>query len=420
MLESVSGIEGKMSDFRKTIKKYVPFAFIILVLFLLFHYWDDLVGLARLCIKAGMSLLVGFGIAYIVNILMKAYEKVYYKAFKKEGKLRRTICVILAYITIIAVITVIIVAVGPQFVKSLITVMTSAINRADEMLAVLSKDERFGIYAAKVLEMMPKGKDMTGIIEKVGGFLLNGASGTFSSLADSLSSIVSGFASVFIGLVFSVYILLDKEHLKTQFRELIRVYVYRGDKILKFFGILNTNMHNYIVAQVTDATILGTLCGLGMWILRLPYPVLSGVIVAVTALIPVVGAFLGIVISAFIIFTVSPVKALIFIIYLLVLQQIDNNLIYPKVVGENVNLPSIWVLAAITIGGSLFGVAGMLCAVPIAATAYQLIRDDYKKRVIEEKQSEPVESQVLDGEADEEPGQEVVEKSGKNKKKNIE
>ena len=387
MLKIIKSInkEGKMSNFRKTVKRFVPIAFMILVMFLLIHYWDDLVGLGRLCLKAGMSLFVGVGIAYVVNILMKAYENLYTKITKKTGKLRRVICLILAYISIVAIITVVIVVVGPQFVKSLITVMTTAISRIDAMLATLSEDESFGIYAQKVLDMMPQAKDMTGIIEKVGGFLLNGASGTFSSLVTSLSSLFNGLTSILIGVVFSIYILLDKEHLKKQFSELLRVYVYRGGKILKFLGILNVNLHNYIVAQVTDAVILGTLTGVGMWIIRLPYPALSGVIVAVTALIPVVGALLGATISAFIIFTVSPVKALIFVIYIVLLQQVDNNFIYPKVVGENVNLPSIWVLAAITIGGSLFGVMGMLCAVPIAATAYQVIKEDYKKRIAEEK-----------------------------------
>jgi predicted PurR-regulated permease PerM len=145
-----------------------------------------------------------------------------------------------------------------------------------------------------------------------------------------------------------------------------------------------------------DAAILGTLCGLGMWILRFPYPALSGVVVAVTALIPVVGAFLGAAIAAFIILTVSPIKALFFIIYIVVLQQIDNKLIYPKVVGSYVNLESLWVLAAITIGGSLFGVVGMLCGVPIAATAYQLIKEDYNKRIAEEKRDEVEPAEGID------------------------
>ncbi|MCR5213859.1 MAG: AI-2E family transporter [Eubacterium sp.] len=372
-----------MEEFKKKVKRYVPLIFVVLVIFLFIHYWDNLMGLGEICLKAAMSLIIGVIIAYIVNILMTSFENLAYKLDKKKRrttKLRRLLCMTLAFVVIIAIIVMIVVVVGPEFVKSLISVLTNAQDKVIEYLQDLKNNELFGKYAEQLLEMMPSGSDIGGIIEKVGGFLLNGASGAFTTIASSVTSIINGIVQTLIGFVFSMYILFDKERLKRQFSELIRVYVYKGEGLLRIADILNENFHNYIVAQVLDAVILGTLCGVGMWILRFPYPALTGVVIAFTALIPIVGAFLGAAVAAFIIFTVSPIKALLFIIYLLILQQIDNKFIYPKVVGSYVNLDSLWVLVAITIGGSIFGITGMLCGVPITATVYQLIKEDYLRR----------------------------------------
>ncbi len=377
-----------MNGFKKKVGHYMPIVFIVLVIFLFIHYWDNLVGLGLLCLNAGMSLIIGAVIAYIVNIPMMGFEKLFRRFDKKKRKttkLRRLVSMLLAFIAIIAIIVLIVVVVGPQFVKSLVMVLTNAQEKVFEILRNLQHNEIFGKYAEQLMEMLPSGSDIGNTIAKLGSFLLNGASGAFSTIAESVSSIINGITETLIGIVFSMYILLDKEHLKRQFSGLIRVYVYKGESLIRIAHVLDENFHNYIVAQVLDAVILGTLCGIGMWILRFPYPILTGVIIAFTALIPIVGAFIGAAIAAFIIFTISPIKALFFIIYLLVLQQVDNKFIYPNVVGSYVNLESLWVLVSITVGGSLFGVVGMLCGVPITATIYQLIKEDYSRRLREEK-----------------------------------
>ena len=157
-------------------------------------------------------------------------------------------------------------------------------------------------------------------------------------------------------------------------------------KILSLARLLAKNFRNFIVAQVTDACILGSLCTLGMLLLKLPYALMSGVIIAFFALIPIIGAFLGMGISAFFILMVSPVKALVFLIFIITLQQIDNNFIYPRVVGNKVELPGMWVLAAVTVFGGMFGIVGILCSVPVTATVYKLIKDDYRKRVARTEQ----------------------------------
>ena len=144
-------------------------------------------------------------------------------------------------------------------------------------------------------------------------------------------------------------------------------------------SVMNDSFHKYIVGQCTEALILGGLCTLGMLILKIPYATMTGAVIAFTALIPVAGGYIGAAVGAFMILTVSPVKAIIFLIYIVVLQQLEGNLIYPRVVGSSMGLPAIWVLAAVTIGGGVMGIAGMLIGVPIAATLYRLLREDVNK-----------------------------------------
>ena len=155
-----------------------------------------------------------------------------------------------------------------------------------------------------------------------------------------------------------------------------------------FLDVLNDCFHRYIVGQCTEAVILGALCAVGMGLLRLPYAMMIGALVAFTALIPVAGAYIGAGVGAFMILTVDPFKALVFIVFLVILQQLEGNLIYPKVVGSSMGLPGIWVLAAVTVGGGIAGVLGMLIGVPLAATFYRILRDDVKKRMPEPEKTE--------------------------------
>ena len=193
-----------------------------------------------------------------------------------------------------------------------------------------------------------------------------------------LSSVFSTVVTLLVGVVFSIYLLIGKEKLGGQFQKLFAKYL--PEKVIKKFyyvaDILNQSFHSFIVGQCTEAVILGLLCMGGMFLLRLPYAAMIGCLVGFTALIPIAGAYIGAIVGAFMIFTVSPVKAIIFIAYLVILQQLEGNLIYPRVVGSSIGLPGVWVLAAVTIGGGVMGVSGMLLGVPIAATVYQLLKND--------------------------------------------
>lgn len=196
-------------------------------------------------------------------------------------------------------------------------------------------------------------------------------------LMNTVLSVFNGVVTAFLALIFSIYILASKERLKRQFDRLLyhalrpRLYGH----VIYVLHILHDSFRSYLIGQCTEAVILGGLCTAGMLIFGFPYATMIGAFIAVTALIPVAGTYIGAIVGAFIIFMVSPIKALWFLIFILILQQIEGNLIYPKVVGSSLRLPALWVLAAVTVGGGLFGIAGMLLGVPLAAAGYRILRE---------------------------------------------
>jgi len=200
-------------------------------------------------------------------------------------------------------------------------------------------------------------------------------------VVSTLTGLFSGIVTAFISVIFAFYLLVSKDRIAGQLDRIQIRYLKKTwyDKIRYGLCVFNDCFRRYIVGQCLEALILGTLCMVGMMILRLPYAAMVGSLVAVTALIPIAGAYIGAAVGAFMILTVSPMKALIFLIFLVILQQIEGNLIYPKVVGTSLGLPGIWVLAAVTIGGGILGIPGMLLGVPIAAAVYRLLRADVKK-----------------------------------------
>lgn len=208
-------------------------------------------------------------------------------------------------------------------------------------------------------------------------FLRSGAGNVLSSTFVVAKTVVSGLTNFFIGFVFACYILLQKEKLSAQIVKAFYAFLPRKTvvRVLKVCSLTNKIFKNFLTGQCVEAVILGTMFFVAMWLLRFPYALLVGILIAFTALIPIFGAFIGCIIGAFLILMVSPVKALLFVVLFLVLQQIEGNLIYPHVVGGSVGLPSIWVLMAVTVGGSLMGVIGMLIFIPITSVVYTLFRE---------------------------------------------
>jgi len=226
-------------------------------------------------------------------------------------------------------------------------------------------------------------------------FVSGGLGSTVGAVVSAVSNVISDVVTGVLAFIFAIYFLLGKEKLCEQYRRLMKNYLPEKAvrKINYVASVVNDSFHRYIVGQCTEAIILGVLCALGMLVFQFPYAGMIGALIGFTALIPVAGAYIGGVVGFVMILTVSPIKALLFIVFLVVLQQLEGNLIYPKVVGGSLGLPAVWVLAAVTIGGALMGISGMLIGVPIAASVYRLIRDDMRRKE-QDKQIEKEEQVV--------------------------
>lgn len=220
------------------------------------------------------------------------------------------------------------------------------------------------------------------LLDSLQTWLKNQSGNIMDTAVDTISSIVGGVFNFFISFIFAAYVLFGKERLKRQVTRLIQAWFPR--KFASWFihaaSVANTNFQNFVSGQTLEAVILGSLCIIGMLILRLPYAPMIGALVGVTAFVPIVGAWIGAIVGAFMIFTVDPMKAVVFVIFLLVLQQLEGNIIYPKVMGSRVNLPGIWILVAVTIGSGIAGPVGMLLSVPIFSTIYILVQEATKNR----------------------------------------
>lgn len=331
------------------------------------------------CIQLVSPLILGFAIAFILNVPTRFFESHLWKNTKKPvlNKLRRPVAFLLSVIGIVGVVVGVMWLVVPELIdaiKIIVQAVVDFINRIKEMPETELKELPLGNLLL--------GIDWDSLIDNLQNWLKN-QSGTIANTAvGTVSSVVGGVVDFFIAFVFSIYILFSKEKLKSQSNRLVRAWLPEkfANWLLHALSVASANFRNFISGQTLEALILGVLCMLGMLVLRIPYAPMVGALVGVTALIPVVGGFIGAIVGAFMIVTVSPMKAVIFIVYLLILQQLEGDLIYPKVMGSRVNLPAMWILAAVTIGGELAGPLGMLLSVPVASTVYVLVKEETLKR----------------------------------------
>ena len=377
-----------MKEFDKDIKKIFWLILGLFLLFLSIRYWAVIEGLVKLGIDAATPLIIGCVIAYAVNILMGFYEKVYDCLFRVEvaKKIKRIVCIIFAFLSLGGIVAFVVNMVLPELINCIASFIRM-IPAAVEWIVDFVGEER-------ILEYFPflqNGFDFSTIatqIEELLKSLLNGVGGAVGSIVTALTNMFSVLVSVVIGLIFSLYLLIDKERLSKQGRKLIETYMpKKAEKILYIIGVLDDSFHSFIVGQVTEAVILGVLCIIGMTIFGFPYAVMIGVFIGFTALIPIAGAYIGAAVGAVLMLTTDPLLAVEFLIFIIVLQQLEGNLIYPRVVGNSIGLPGIWVLTAITVGGGVLGIGGMLIAVPLAAAGYRLLREDLGKRQQEIKES---------------------------------
>lgn len=355
-----------------------------LILWMITHYWPAVERFAALIVSAAAPLIAGCVIAYAVNILMTFYEK---RLPRRIGKWRlekglRAVSLLLAVCSLMVIVALLLTIVIPELIEGVRLLAREAPPALERLIAWIV--EKTTVDGESIL---PEGVttwlgalslDSDGLLQ----WALSQIDRIVPAVVNVVSSVFSVVVSVLLSAMFALYLLCDKEKLASQINTLMNVYLKprRAAAIRHVLKTLNECFRSYIVGQCLEALILGALCTLGMLVFRFPYAVMVGTLVGFTALIPIAGAYIGAFVGAFMIFTVDPLKALLFLVYIVVLQQIEGNLIYPRVVGTSLGLPGIWVLAAVMIGGHVDGVVGMLLGVPLCAALYRLLREDVARR----------------------------------------
>lgn len=371
---------------KKTILTAVAAVFL---LYLAVFYWPAVSAFLGTALGAVMPIIIGGAIAYILNIIMSFYERWFFPKSQNRiiAKIRRPICLFGAIITLLGVIAGVLVLVVPQLISCIQLIIAKVPAAFDGVVAYINSTN---ILPEDVMASI-QSIDWSAMLETGFGFLTAGIGGAMNIAVQVVTSIFSGVVTVVLSVIFAIYILSSKDKIGRQGRRAAKQYLspkwYR--RLGKLRRVVDDSFHKYIVGQCLEAVILGVLCAVGMLILDLPYAPMISAFVAFTALIPVAGSYIGAILGSFVILMDSPIKALIFLVFLILLQQFEGNLIYPRVVGSSVGLPAIWVLAAVTVGGGIMGVLGMIIAVPLASAAYRLIRMDVIKR---EKESEEIEN----------------------------
>ena len=351
----------------------------IFLLYLAVNYWQSAASLVSAILGAALPLIIGGIIAYLVNILMANYERKYFPNTKSKFliKSRRPVCMLLAFFTLIAIVVLVCLLIIPQLVDCVSVIIAELPGFMNEVIALAAELELFTPEILQALNAI----DWKSQIGNLVNVLTSGLGSVVDVVIAAVSSVFSGVVTALISTIFAIYILSTKERLGNQAHRILKRYLREKthDRILYFLHILDDCFHRYIVGQCTEAVILGMLCAIGMGLLGLPYGAMIGALIAFTALIPIAGAYIGAGVGAFMILTADPWGAVVFLIFIVVLQQLEGNLIYPRVVGSSMGLPGIWVLAAVTVGGGIMGIGGMLLGVPLAAAIYRVIRDDVQK-----------------------------------------
>ncbi len=346
--------------------------------------------LLKLGINVIFPFILGGAMAFVINAPMQFFERVIFGNPKLRDKpatkkMARPVSLLISLLSVIAVIMLVIFVVVPELGKTFVSLS----KNISDFIPTLQKwiDDFFNSNESIVTWPQSLDFDWDKIVSSVVDFLKSGASNILSSTYTIAKSVISGITTFFIGFVFACYIVLQKEKLSVQIKKVLYA-LFREQtvhNILEVCSLSYRTFLNFLTGQCVEAVILGGMFFATMTIFRFPYALLVGILIAFTALIPIFGAFIGCFVGAFLIFMVNPLQAAAFVVMFLVLQQIEGNFIYPHVVGNSVGLPSIWVLVAVSLGGSLMGIIGMLIFIPATSVAYALFRKFIYKRLNEKK-----------------------------------
>lgn len=378
---------------KNNIKKLLFIIFFAAAIFSAFENLGIILHYVGIFLTILIPFFIGGAIAFVLNIPMKAAEKHIFenkKIFKKGVKksVARPLSLIMAIIFVVIIFSAVVNIVLPQLISTLYSIGNSVYTFVPKLMTFCRNifgniliEENINYYAEKLMKF-----DWNTIFSYIADFLKSGGS-MINSTIGVVSTIFSTTVNIIIGFIFALYILLQKEKLSVQAVKIIFAVFKKNvaDEIISIARLSYKTFSNFITGQCLEACILGFMFFIILNIFRIPYSLLIGVLIAFTALIPIVGAFIGCFISSLLILMINPLQAVIFIVIFLVIQQVEGNLIYPHVVGNSVGLPSIWVLVSVTLGGKLFGVMGMLLFIPFASVVYTLFKKWVNTRISKNK-----------------------------------
>ena len=365
---------------KRDIKKNIILiiTYIALLIFLLVNF-EKILSIFGYIINIFSPFIFGVIIAFVLNVLVNFIENKLFGNTKKRIwlKLKRPLSITFSIIFVIFIIVFIMNLLIPQLKNSVVLFTNSLPTYKEDVLDVLSG---FNLEESTINKVNDYLDNFSKVITD---YIKGNSKDVITVTTEVATSLIIIISKAIIAIVFAIYIIAQKEILKRQFNKLMSAYLKPRDvnRINKYASMANNTFSNFVTGQCLEALICGSLCFLGMVVLRLPYATTIAVLLGFTALIPVFGAFIGTILGAFLILMISPVKAIIFVIFILILQQIEGNLIYPKVVGKSVGLPGIWVLLSVTVGASIGGILGMLIATPLCSLIYILLRQAVNDRI---------------------------------------
>lgn len=368
---------------RKTFHNLILLISYAALLLLIVLRLNHVLLLGQMVLHAFKPLLIGFAIAFVLSRPCAFFRGCFNKAIPKKAELALVLAVLSSYLSLFVVLTLIVTFIVPQLYDSVKALVDRIYANLPAMQAALNQ-------ALDYLNL--DGPDLTAMLPSLND-IVNGVVNTLSSALPHLLSftgnLLSSTVTTVTALVFSVYMLAGHDRLAAQFSKLLRAYTSPTTaKAINQVAVLTSGTFTrFVSGQLIEACILGFLCFFGMLLFRFPYAPLISVIIGISALIPVAGAYIGAILSALLLLMVSPIQALGFLVFLVILQQLEGNLIYPRVVGSSMGLPALWVLTAVSVGGGLFGLLGMLLSVPAAAVLYTLLRQDVNARLAVRKKN---------------------------------
>lgn len=362
---------------RKKFREYLLLGVALLTAWLLFSHLGDVVGFAQKLWLILSPFLVGASLAFVLNVPMGFFERKWLKGLDRKpqlAKLKRPLALVMVLVLTVLVIYLVLALVIPELIATVETLVRAIPVAVQKLDAWLSQYEvQLGEWLNEKLTF-PTGDELTAMVQKALDIAMKGV-----ALSGSLiGSVYTNILDVFFTLMFIIYFLLGKERLAAQTKRLMQAYLKpeRVEKILHVAALSRRTFASFITGQCLEALILGGMFFIVLSLLRMPYALLISVFIAVTALIPVVGAWIGCIVGVVLILVVNPMQALAFLGIFLLLQQLEGNLVYPRVMGNAIGLPSIWVLLAVVLGEGLMGILGMLLFIPLTSVAYQLLRED--------------------------------------------